>query len=62
RISAMLINGYSVAVDALAEKYRVNITQNFNAPKGVTFVKVVVYILLLTLLGAFLGLYFFKKS
>ncbi|OPG58932.1 hypothetical protein [Helicobacter pylori] len=62
RISAMLINGYSVAVDALAEKYHVNITQNFNAPKGVTFVKVVIYILLLTLLGAFLGLYFFKKS
>ncbi|GAA7562781.1 hypothetical protein JP0022_03560 [Helicobacter pylori] len=62
RISAMLINGYSVAVDALAQKYRVNITQNFNAPKGVTFVKVVIYILLLTLLGAFLGLYFFKKS
>ncbi|GAA7295121.1 hypothetical protein UBN116_01650 [Helicobacter pylori] len=62
RISAMLINGYSVAVDALAEKYHANITQNFNAPKGVTFVKVVIYILLLTLLGAFLGLYFFKKS
>ncbi|MGN8405292.1 hypothetical protein ACR9LE_02900 [Helicobacter pylori] len=62
RISAMLINGYSVAVDALAEKYRVNIAQNFNAPKGVTFVKVIIYILLLTLLGAFLGLYFFKKS
>ncbi|GAA7225751.1 hypothetical protein BD0077_13610 [Helicobacter pylori] len=62
RISAMLINGYSVAVDALAEKYHVNIAQNFNAPKGVTFVKVVIYILLLTLLGAFLGLYFFKKS
>ncbi|MFP6089054.1 hypothetical protein ACLF9V_03925 [Helicobacter pylori] len=62
RISAMLINGYSVAVDALAQKYRVNITQNFNAPKGATFVKVVIYILLLTLLGAFLGLYFFKKS
>ncbi len=62
RISAMLINGYSVAVDALAEKYHVNIVQNFNAPKGVTFVKVVIYILLLTLLGAFLGLYFFKKS
>ncbi len=62
RISAMLINGYSVAVDALAEKYRVNITQNFNAPKGATFSKVVIYILLLTLLGAFLGVYFFKKS
>ncbi|GAA7525225.1 hypothetical protein ckin24_06430 [Helicobacter pylori] len=62
RISAMLINGYSVAVDALAEKYHVNIAQNFNAPKGVTFVKVIIYILLLTLLGAFLGLYFFKKS
>ncbi|GAA8406043.1 hypothetical protein Hpkin61_01210 [Helicobacter pylori] len=62
RISAMLINGYSVAVDALAEKYRVNIAQNFNAPKGATFVKVIIYILLLTLLGAFLGLHFFKKS
>lgn len=61
RISAMLINGYSVAVDALAEKYRVNIVQNFNAPKGATFVKVVIYILLLTLLGAFLGLYFLKN-
>ncbi len=58
----MLINGYSVAVDVLAEKYRVNITQNFNAPKGATFSKVVIYILLLTLLGAFLGVYFFKKS
>ncbi|AFI05653.1 hypothetical protein [Helicobacter cetorum] len=62
RISAMLLNGYSVAVDNLAQKYHINMTQNFDADKGATFLKVAVYILLLTLLGVFFGVYFFKKS
>ncbi|AFI05002.1 hypothetical protein HCW_08735 [Helicobacter cetorum MIT 00-7128] len=62
RISAMLLNGYSVAIDNLAEKYHVKIADNFSADTGATFSKVAIYILLLTLLGVFFGIYFFKKS
>ncbi|WP_104747754.1 hypothetical protein [Helicobacter cetorum] len=62
RISAMLINGYSVALDSLAEKFHVKIAQNFSADRGATLSKVIMYILLLTLLGVFFGIYFFRKS
>ncbi|WP_180762705.1 hypothetical protein [Helicobacter sp. 12S02232-10] len=61
RISAIILNGYSEIADRIADKYGVNLENNFPSENQNLFVRVILYLMLFSLVGLFIVVYFFKR-
>ncbi|PAF46381.1 hypothetical protein BKH46_07895 [Helicobacter sp. 12S02634-8] len=60
RISAFLINGYSEIADRIADGYGIKLENNFPPDNQNQFVRVILYLMLISLVGLFVVVYFFK--
>ncbi|WP_180763018.1 TPM domain-containing protein [Helicobacter sp. 11S02596-1] len=61
RISAIILNGYSEIADRIAHNYGVTLENNFPSENQNLFVRVVLYLMLFTLVGLFILVYFFQR-
>ncbi|PAF52309.1 hypothetical protein [Helicobacter sp. 13S00477-4] len=62
RISAIILNGYSEIADRIADRYGVTLENNFPSDNQNLFVRVILYLMLIILIGLFVIVYFFKRG
>ncbi|PAF42940.1 hypothetical protein [Helicobacter sp. 11S03491-1] len=62
RISAIILNGYSEIAERIADKYGVHLENNFPSENQNLFVRIILYIMLFSLVGLFVVIYFFRRK